>query len=238
MWSPRALRCASRSRSSAPPARRRWGLPSASIAWSAAPARSRPSKKCNATMEYRSSQSQRSMICSHTWKARRNTGKTCAPLLPIVNVTGSRLMLSARIAVTVACALLFAAPAAAQKLYKYVDSNGKVVYTDKPPIEATGKASEQLSPQGTVVKRNQAPLTAEQRAALAEESKRKAEEQIRAKEEKRKNEALLNTYSSEQDIDQARERALKANDATIKDTERKLAEAQKRQQQLKSETDF
>jgi len=147
-------------------------------------------------------------------------------------------MLSARIAVTVVCALLFAAPAAAQKLYKYVDSNGKVVYTDKPPIEATGKASEQLSPQGTVVKRNQAPLTAEQRAALAEESKRKAEEQIRAKEEKRKNEALLNTYSSEQDIDQARERALKANDATIKDTERKLAEAQKRQQQLKSETDF
>lgn len=147
-------------------------------------------------------------------------------------------MVSARFVATLACALFLVAPAAAQKLYKYVDSTGKVIYTDKPPIDAAGRAWEQLNPQGTVVKRTQAALTAEQRAALEEARKRKIEDDIRAKEEKRKNEALLNTYASASDIDEARARALQANEEAIKDAERKIAAAQKRQQQLKTETEF
>jgi Domain of unknown function (DUF4124) len=143
-----------------------------------------------------------------------------------------------RIVVLVACLFCLATPTAAQKLYKYVDSNGKTIYTDKPPIEATGRASEQLNTQGTVIQRTKAAPTAEERAALAETRKRKIEDDIRTKEEKRKNEALLNTYSSETDIDEARERALKGNEEAIKDAERKLADAQKRQQQLKAESEF
>jgi len=148
-------------------------------------------------------------------------------------------MRNARVFPVVLCALLLAAPAAAQKLYKYTDPvTGKTVYTDKVPTDAAGKANEELSRQGTVLKRNDAALTPEQAAARDAERKRRLEEDVAAKEEKRKNMALLNTYSTEKDIDEARTRALKANEDAIKDAERKLAEAQKRQQVLATEAEF
>jgi hypothetical protein len=149
------------------------------------------------------------------------------------------MMTSATRITLLACALAFAAPASAQKLFKYTDpATGKVVYTDKLPAEAAGKANEQLNRQGTVVKRNDAAPTAEELAARQAERKRKLEEAMAAKEEKRKNTALLNTYSSEQDIDDARARALKANEEAIKDAERKVAEVQKRRKELAAEAEF
>ncbi len=137
-----------------------------------------------------------------------------------------------------ACALVLAAPAGAQQMYKYVDSNGKVVYTDKIPAADAGRAAEELSRQGSVLKHIAPPPTPEERAALEEERKRKVEADIRAKEERRKNMALLNTYSSEADIDQARMRAMQANNEAIKDAEQKYADTQKRQQQLKTDAEF
>jgi hypothetical protein len=139
----------------------------------------------------------------------------------------------------IACALLAGVPAEAQRLYKYTDpATGKTVYTDKIPTEAAGKANEQLNRQGTVVKREPAAPTAEELAAREADRKRKLDEEIAAKEEKRKNQALLNTYASEKDIDDARARALQANDEAIKDAEHKLADAQKRQKQLAVEAEF
>jgi hypothetical protein len=138
-----------------------------------------------------------------------------------------------------ACALSAAAPATAQKLYKYTDpATGKTVYTERLPAEAAGKGNEQLSRQGTVVKRESAAPTADELAAREAERKRKLEEEAAAREEKRKNQALLNTYASEKDIDEARARALESNDEAIKEAERKLADAQKRQKQLAAEAEF
>lgn len=138
-----------------------------------------------------------------------------------------------------ACALVAAGPAAAQKLYKYTDpATGKTMYTERLPVEAAGKANEQLNRQGTVVKRETAAPTAEELAAREADRKRKLDEEAAAREEKRKNQALLNTYASEKDIDDARARALQVNDEAIKDAERKLAEAQKRQKQLAGEAEF
>jgi hypothetical protein len=135
-----------------------------------------------------------------------------------------------------------AAPAAAQqtqRLYKYTDpTTGQTVYTDKLPASAAGKANEQLSPQGTVIRRTEAALTPEQLAAKEAERKRKLDEELAAKEEKRKNLALLNTYPSERDIDDARARALRANDEAVKEAERKLADAEKRKQTLAAEAEF
>jgi hypothetical protein len=143
------------------------------------------------------------------------------------------------IAAAAACALLAAGPAAAQKLYKYTDpATGKTVYSERLPAEAAGKANEQLNRQGTVVKRESAAPTAEELAARDADRKRKLDEEAAAREERRKNQALLNTYASEKDIDEARARALASNDEAIKDAERKLAEAQKRQKQLAGEAEF
>jgi hypothetical protein len=149
-------------------------------------------------------------------------------------------MLSGRICTLFLCAAAAAAaPAAAQKLYKYTDpATGQTVYTDKLPASLAGRASEQLSPQGTVIRRNEAALTPEQIAAKEAERKRKLEEELAAKEERRKNMALLNTYQSERDIDEARGRALNANEEAVKEAERRLAEAQKRKQALAAEIEF
>jgi hypothetical protein len=138
-----------------------------------------------------------------------------------------------------ACALLAALPADAQRLYKYTDpATGKTVYTERLPAEAAGKGNEQLNRQGTVVRREPAALTAEEQAAREADRKRKLDEEVAAKEEKRKNLALLNTYANEKDIDEARGRALQVNDEAIKEAERKLADAQKRQKLLASEAEF
>jgi hypothetical protein len=137
------------------------------------------------------------------------------------------------------CAVALAGPAAAQKLYKYTDpATGKVVYTDKLPTEAAGKPNEQLNRQGTVTKRNDGALTPEQLAARETDRKRKLDEDMAAKEEKRRNMALLNTYSSEQDIADARARAIKANSEAVDEAQRRLAAAQKRKQELAGEAEF
>ena len=61
---------------------------------------------------------------------------------------------------------LAAAPACAQAhVYKCKDSKGKTYYTQTPPTECLGKEMDELSKQGTVVKKREAALTPEQLAA-------------------------------------------------------------------------
>jgi hypothetical protein len=97
---------------------------------------------------------------------------------------------------------------------------------------------DELSRQGMVVKKSEGALTPSQIAARDAEEKRKKDEELAAKEEKRKNQALLNTYSSENDIEEGRQRALRQAEAANKETEKRMAEAQKRAQTLVAEKEF
>ena len=132
-----------------------------------------------------------------------------------------------------------AANASAQAhLYKCKDSKGRTYYTQTPPAECLGKELDELSKEGTVVKRREAALTPEQQAARDAEEKKKKEEQERAKEEKRKNQALLNTYSSEKDIEDGRQRALKQVEQAKKDIQKRIAETEERGKKLAAEKEF
>ncbi len=132
-----------------------------------------------------------------------------------------------------------AADASAQAhLYKCKDSKGKTYYTQTPPTECLGKELDELSKEGTVVKRREAALTPEQQAAREAEQKKKKEEEERAKEEKRKNQALLNTYSSEKDIEDGRQRALKQVEQAKKDIQKRIAETEERAKKLAAEKEF
>jgi len=147
-----------------------------------------------------------------------------------------------RTAVFVLLAILAASPAWAQgRMYKCVDAKGKVYYTQVPPTECLGRETEELNNSGTVIKRNAAPLTAAQRAQIEAEReaerKRKIDDDARKKEEQRRSTALLNTYSSERDIEEARARALKDNEIATAETEKRLQGAVKRQKELESEKD-
>ena len=134
---------------------------------------------------------------------------------------------------------LAAAPASAQqRLFKCKDDKGKTYYTQTPPTECLGKEIDELSKQGRVVKKREAAMTPEQIAAREAEDKRKKEEELAAKEEKRKNQALLNTYSSEKDIEDSRQRALKQAEQATKEIDKRIAEAQQRAKELAAEKEF
>ena len=139
--------------------------------------------------------------------------------------------LSATLASDLACAQ-------GKTMYRWVDEKGQVQYTDRPPVESTGRPSSTLTNQGQVLKRNEAALTPEQEASRELERKRAREEAAVAREDRRKNMALLSTYPSEQDIEEARARALQQGDEAIKVTERRLAGATKRRDEYEKEKEF
>jgi hypothetical protein len=136
-----------------------------------------------------------------------------------------------------ALAALPVASAHAQRMYKCVDAKGKVYYTQIPPKECQGQATQELSRQGRVVKEHEV-ITPEKQAAREAERKRKAEQEKLAGEERRKAAALLNTYSSEKDIEDARRRALKLAEDAIKASEKRITDAQKRRATYEKEKEF
>ena len=148
-------------------------------------------------------------------------------------------MLRLQIAILATLVVLLSAPAFAQQaMYKCKDGKGKTYYTQTPPVECLGKEMDELSKHGTLLKKREAAMTPEQLAAREAEEKRKKDEEERAKEEKRKNQALLNTYSSEKDIEDGRQRALKQTAEATKEIEKRIEDAQKRAQKLATEKEF
>lgn len=142
-----------------------------------------------------------------------------------------------RIALALVLAGVATAAPAAGKMYKCVDGKGKTYYTQVPPPECLGRSAEELSAQGRVVKQIEV-LTPEQEAAREAAKKKRAEAEKLAAEERRKNTALLNTYSSVKDIEDARKDALAQAQEAIKQSEGKIKEAAKRRTGFDREKEF
>lgn len=113
--------------------------------------------------------------------------------------------------------LAFSLPAAA-KMYKWVDDQGVTHYGETIPPEYANKDRAELNKAGRVVK-NQEVLTPEERRAkeqaAAQEAAAKKDKEEAALEAKRRDKALLNTYSNTKEIDLARSRNLQQVDARI-----------------------
>ena len=148
-------------------------------------------------------------------------------------------MLSRLVLLTILSVLL-AAPAAAQRMYKCKDAQGNTYYTEIPPAQCLGRETDVLDKSGTVIRKNQpaTAITPEQQAAREAAAKKKAEADEKAMEERRKNMALLNTYASEKDIDDARARALDETQTAIVETQKRIDGAQQRQKELAAEKEF
>jgi hypothetical protein len=130
--------------------------------------------------------------------------------------------------------------AAAQPSYTYrcTTADGKKYYGATIPSQCVGRPVEQLSPQGTVLKRFDPEGDEKARLAKEAEAIRKKEEDALLREETRRNRALLATYSSERDIDEARARALKDNEKQIKEIQARIGEIKKRQAGYAKEMEF
>lgn len=126
----------------------------------------------------------------------------------------------------------------ANRIYKCTDAKGKVYVTQTPPPECLGRPTDVLNRRGTVVQRDEGILTPQQQAQREAELKKKQDMEAATKEERRRAAALLNTYSSEKDIEEARARALKENEEAIVQTDKKIADVLKRKKTLESEKEF
>jgi hypothetical protein len=106
--------------------------------------------------------------------------------------------------------------------YRCTGKDGKKYYGSAIPSQCYGQPLELLNNRGLVVKRidpeGDERAKAEKEAALAKQK----EESAAAREETRRNRALLATYTSERDIEDQRARALKDNQRSVSEVEGKI----------------
>ena len=127
---------------------------------------------------------------------------------------------------------------AAGNLFCCLDTNGKQICGDLLPQACYGRAYREIGDSGRTLRNVEAPLTAEQRAQRAvEDEKRKAEEAAR-REQQRKDQALLNTYGSERDIDTMRARSEEDVHKSIKSAEAKISEIRIQRKRFEDEAEF
>jgi hypothetical protein len=125
-----------------------------------------------------------------------------------------------------ASVLVMLAPSAPAALYKWVDEKGRVQYSDKPPAESS-KGGVEMSNRGVVKKKLDTAPTPEEKKAQEEAAARRRAEQQEALAQRRADNALLQSFTSVQEIDMKRDRELQAIDAMVsnlKGQERTLAD--------------
>lgn len=86
-------------------------------------------------------------------------------------------------------------------------SSGRRTCGDTLPEVCRGKAYKIIGGDGTLLKEVGPPLTPEQKTEAAAQAKHKQEQEDIAREQRRKDQALLDTYSSIKDIDAAQQQA-------------------------------
>jgi len=119
---------------------------------------------------------------------------------------------------------------AGDRIYKWVDEKGVTHYGQSIPTEYRDQAASEMNRRGLTVKRIDAVavITPDQRRAAEERAQRDREEQKRQFEQRRRDIALVNTYTSTREIDDARERSLAVPIQALKGLEPRLKKAQER----------
>lgn len=137
-----------------------------------------------------------------------------------------------------ALALMLVAGSAQAQMYRWVDGNGRVHYSDTAPMTYRQSGGAELGKQGNVIKRTQSEAERRAEAARAAEQKQL---QLEQQKQAQLDRALTQTYTTEAEIDLARDRALehhklaingavirsKAVDANLADLRTRIASIEK-----------
>lgn len=129
---------------------------------------------------------------------------------------------------TALAALLLAAPLAQAKLYKWVDEKGVTHFGDSIPPQYADQARSEIGKDGKVTRHISGPLTPEQLKAREEEQAKQKQAQQEAAEQKRRDTALINTYTKPEEIDLARDRNLQQADLAINSIQMRMKSVQTR----------
>lgn len=134
----------------------------------------------------------------------------------------------------VAAALALCAPLVAAETYKWTDDKGVVHYTDKMPAEDVNKAATVLDKQARPVKHIDPPLTPEQRAARDAEEKKKQALAKSQEEAERQDRALMQSFTSVDEIELSKKRALATIDGQIQSSHAYVEQLGKRKDEIEA----
>lgn len=126
---------------------------------------------------------------------------------------------------------------AVQAAYRCIDEKGQRHIGDTPPAGCNNVPMEEF--RGSKVLRVIEPsLTPEQVKARQEEAARKKAADKVAAEQKRKDMALLSTFSTEQEFDVTRDRTIEPINGRIKTARERIAQIEKQEKKLNDEMEF
>jgi hypothetical protein len=132
-------------------------------------------------------------------------------------------------------AALNATSALGAGLYKWTDEQGVVHYSDQMPADAINKGSVVFDKQGRPRKKIEPALTPDQiKAKEAEDERQRAAARVQEV-KMRRDTALLHSYTSEEEIEFARTRALSAIESQLKSAEEYTTELSRRQHELQTQ---
>jgi hypothetical protein len=123
--------------------------------------------------------------------------------------------------------LLLASSVAQAKIYKCTDTKGKVFYSQSYDPKLCGGGGSQLNEQGLEVKKLERQKTPEEIQAEREQAKRAAEAQVIADAQAQQDRALMMSYTSEADLQRARDQELEVVQASVNTTKLSLASQEK-----------
>ena len=141
------------------------------------------------------------------------------------------------------CLILFAmtSSANAAKLYKWIDENGEVRYSDRMPQSASKKQHQTLNDQGIVIQTKEAAKTSEEldafKKAEEERKKRLVIEKKESDERRKKDQALLLTFSSESELELAKTERIEVLDSIIQLIYKSMSATQKKLTELENLAD-
>jgi hypothetical protein len=133
-------------------------------------------------------------------------------------------------------ALLYASFAHAA--YKCVDERGVTLIGDVPPAGCASVVMYEVTPGGTVLRRIDPTPTPEQLKVRLEEQAKRREAERSAAELKRKDMALLATYSTDKEIDVARDRNIEPIRNRIRSAQERIEAVDKRLREVNNELEF
>jgi hypothetical protein len=147
---------------------------------------------------------------------------------------GNARAMRAAITFLVAGGLLFAmAPGARAALYKWTDERGVIHYSDKMPPDAVNRASIELNRDGTTVRKREQAKPVAQRVPKDETDEQRMRQAERDRVlASRRDRALMESYTNENEIELAKTRAVATIDGQIESAEAFIAQMQKRRDEL------
>ena len=142
-------------------------------------------------------------------------------------------MTNLRLLLVLTCCAAFGVSAEARS-FKWVDEKGHTHYGETIPPEYANRSSVELDDKGRVIK-SQEVLNADQRQERESENAKKRAVEAAALDQRRHDRMLLKSYSSEAEIDAARDRSLQQAELSLNGAQERLKEARQKLHKTRTE---